>query len=657
MSNPRTAPWTAAPTRLVAGLGLSLGLAACGPAPDPDLADAVGEDEVASRSDVAEWSPEACAILGLANAATVELLDGPAHLERRAAQNIFAYRTGAGGDPSDDRTIGSIAELDAIPRVGRGTIERLLRYAVDNGYACAFPPLGLQVLNVSDWHGQLDPIAVSGTGNVGGAAVLAAYFARDRAANPNTLVLTAGDGFGATPPLASFFEERPAVLAMNAMGFDADGIGNHNFDRGVAHMEQMARLAEFPYLSANLANVEQNMTCPEKAGGACIEPFRIFDVGGVKVAVIGVTNPDAPWLTKPGNLGTIEVEHPVAGALRAKADAEAAGAEVFIAIVHMGAIGVSGGAPIGPLVDFATALSGFDLILGDHTNVEVMTRINGTLVLENRSNGLTYARTTILFDRHSRQVVDTSAELVTPRADAIAPSSTVEALMVPFRAELAAAFDDVIATTSGIFERGSNVERLREVALGDLVADALRARYGTELAFTNGGGLRASIPSSYAPANPALRRPAAGYATGLPYDVVTGDVFAVLPFGNSVVTRSVTGSMLWQMLEHSVEALPSANGWFGQISGFRFVFDSTKPAGSRVTSVTLDDGTPILADEVRYTMATSDFIAAGGDGYTMLADGDGTSREKMADVLLDHLRALGTLTPATDGRITDQPSP
>ena len=102
-------------------------------------------------------------------------------------------------------------------------------------------PVSLQILSVSDWHAQLEPVS-----GVGGAAALSAYFAADRAANPNTLTLTAGDAYGASPPISSFNEERPAVLAMRMMGFDADTFGNHNFDRGVAHLQQMVHLANAP---------------------------------------------------------------------------------------------------------------------------------------------------------------------------------------------------------------------------------------------------------------------------------------------------------------------------------------------------------------------------------------------------------------------------
>jgi 5'-nucleotidase len=230
-------------------------------------------------------------------------------------------------------------------------------------------------------------------------------------------------------------------------------------------------------------------------------------------------------------------------------------------------------------------------------------------------------------------------------------------LLAPYRAELSAAFDGPVASAMGIFERGNNVERLREVAIGNLLADAIRLRYGTQLGFVNGGGIRAPLPSSYAPADRGLRRPAEGYAAGPPFDLVVGDVYTVLPFGNSVATRTVSGAQLWQMLEHSVEALPAPAGWFGQISGFRFTFDSSRPARSRVVSVALEDGTPVLADETRYTLATSDFIDAGGDGYTMLAGGDGIPQDLMADVVVEHVKGLASLAPEIQSRITDQAPP
>jgi 5'-nucleotidase len=520
-----------------------------------------------------------------------------------------------------------------------------------SGSSPAGQAVTLQLLTVSDWHGQLDPLSVSNLGNVGGASALSSYFKADRAANPNTLTLTAGDAFGGSPPLSNFFAEEPAVKAMNLMGFDVDALGNHNFDRGIAHLQSMIDLAEFSYVAANLAHLEENLSG--------VSPWVIKTVGGVKVGIVGVTNDDAHHLVFPGSFGTIHIEDPVSSANKARAAAQAAGAQVMVALVHMGATGAdpATGQLTGPLIDFANDVGGFDVIVGDHTDILVNTVINNAIVIENRSKGRTYARIQLTVSPLSGKVSSKSAQFVTPVTADVPADPAIDAMLAPYRSALSAAYDVPVAVTTGIFVRGSNVERLEEVAIGNLLTDAIRNRYGTQVAFTNGGGIRAPLPSSYLPADTTLRRTSSGYAAGPPYDLVVGDVYTVLPFGNVVVTRTVTGAQLWTIMEHGLGALPAASGRFPQISGFTVEFDTSLPPGARVKSITLAGGTPVLADATPYTLATNDFVNAGGDGYTMLVDGQGTTREVMADVVLQYLKDQGTLTPTTSGRLVDVKTP
>lgn len=512
----------------------------------------------------------------------------------------------------------------------------------------------VQLLDISDWHAQLDPAR-----GVGGAAVLSSYWQADRAANPNTVTLTAGDAFGAAPPLSSFFDEVPAVLAQRMMGFDADTLGNHNFDRGIDHLQQMIDIAQAPageqpgepfqYVSANLRNRDDNLTG--------VKDFEIIDVGGAKVAVIGITNPEAPNLVFPGSFGTIEVTDPVSAANQARRDARRAGADVIVAITHLGVTGSDAqGSATGPLIDFARNVQGFDVIFGDHTDVQFEGKIRGALVVENRSKGATYSKTALTVDARKGRVLDQSNEFVVPEAAAVTPDPAIEDMLQPFRSQLAEVFDQPIGVATDTFERGGNIERRMEVPIGNLTSDSMRQRYDTQLAFTNGGGIRAPLPSSHQVQDGSLRRPENGFTEG-PWDLVVGDAFSVLPFGNSVVTREVTGAQLWQVLENGVSQVnpdgTAADGRFPQVSGFNFTFDSTLPAGSRVVSVELTDGTPIPSDDTVFSLATNDFVNAGGDGYEVLADGQGVTRELMATVFQEHIEAQGTITPTVEGRITN----
>jgi 5'-nucleotidase len=520
--------------------------------------------------------------------------------------------------------------------------------------------INIQILDISDWHGQLDPVSITGVGNVGGAAALSAYFQADRAANPNTLTLTAGDAVGATPPLSNYFNDEPAILAMNLMGIQVDTFGNHNFDGGVAHLQDLIDLADFQFVSANLQNRDANLTG--------VKDFEIFELGGVKIAIIGITNPEAPTLVFPGSFGTMTPTDPVKAALKARNAAKDAGAEIVVVICHLGVTSFDlSGAPAGPLIDFAKAVNKpnnvkIDLIIGDHTDVQYSGVINGALVVENKSKGATYAKINLSVDTASHRILNQTATFVVPVAGAVTPDPAIVAMLAPYRTALAAILDTPVAVATDLFPRGGtpSVERSGEAALGDLVADSLRLKYGTQLALTNAGGIRASLPSSYAPLDTSLRRLAPPYVVGPPYDIVIGDVFAVLPFGNTVVTRTVTGAQLWAALENGVSQISAvtctgADGRFPQISGFKFTFKCSNPAGSRVLSVSLTDNTPILADSTTYTFTTNNFVNAGGDFYAMLNDGQGTTRENMFDVTLEYIQGLGTITPTLDGRITKVP--
>lgn len=512
------------------------------------------------------------------------------------------------------------------------------------------PPVEIRFISVSDWHGQLDPLSVAGEGTFGGAAALSTYFQMERLDNPNTLTLTAGDAFGASLPLSSFFEEAPAVMSMNFMGFDVDTFGNHNFDRGIAHLQQMIDIAEFQYVSANLKRRDDNLTG--------VKDFEIFDLGGVKVAVIGITNPEAPTLVFPGSFGTIEVTDPVRAAHKAKRDAKHAGAKVFVAITHLGVTGFDAdGNAFGPLIDFAQDVRGFDVIFGDHTNVDFSGVINEALVVENRSKGRTYARVDLTVRPKNGRVIDRSVEFVDPVSSAVTPDPNIVAFLDPLRADLSALLGNVIGESTVFIPRadacGRSDGRLCESLVGNATTDAMRTIYGTDFAITNSGGLRADLTcplidnaTDFCPPNSPPN-----------FQITDGQVLTVLPFGNIVATLTVDGALLRQYLENGVSAMPGANGRFAQVSGLCFTYDIGAPAGGRVTGAVRQaaDGTctgPVvdLTAASTYTLATNDFMASGGDGYPVVTDRIVTRNFMDQDVAAS-IEANTPISPAIQGRI------
>jgi 2',3'-cyclic-nucleotide 2'-phosphodiesterase (5'-nucleotidase family) len=503
----------------------------------------------------------------------------------------------------------------------------------------------IQLLTVSDWHGQLTPVS-----GVGGAAFLKAYFDQARSANPNTLTFMAGDSFGATPPISSFFEDEPAVRAMNMMGLTADTFGNHNFDRGIAHLQEMVDLAEFDFLSANLRNLEENLTGVEK--------MKIYNVGGIKVAVIGITNEEAPTLVSPGAFGTIEITDSIAAANRTAAVARRAGAQVVVILTHKGIRGVDGsGDAFGELIDFANGVDPnlIDVIVGDHTNFTYSGVHQGRiLAVENLSKGAQFAQVQLTVDRQAG-VTGKSVTFRTPTNAGVTPDPQIQAFIDDLNAQLAPILGTVIGESTRSIPRSDQCGRvdgrLCESLIGNVVTDALRTTYGTDFAITNSGGLRAELTCPGAGAG--------GFCpsgiTPPPYPITRGSVLGVLPFGNVSVTGTVTGAEVKAFLENGVSRMPAADGRFPQVSGLCFTYEITAPAGSRVSSIVgrAADGSctgPAVVADGSYTLATNDFMAAGGDGYPVISSRV-TSRNIMDQDAADYVAAHSPLSPSIQGRI------
>jgi 2',3'-cyclic-nucleotide 2'-phosphodiesterase (5'-nucleotidase family) len=450
---------------------------------------------------------------------------------------------------------------------------------------------------------------------------------------------------------------------MNLMGFDADAFGNHNFDRGLEHLQQMIDIAEFQYVAANLRDGDRRHRRHhrghfhlESLDG--VKDFQIFNVDGVKVAVIGITNPEAPTLVFPGNFGDIEITEPVRAARRAKARARRAGAKVFVVIAHLGLTGFdTEGNPVGPLIDFASRLHGFDIIFGDHTNIEFSGVINKALVVENRSRARTYARVDLTVKKKNGKVLASSVEFVEPVSSAVIPDPAIVAFLDPLRAQLDVLLGNVIGESTVFIPRsdecGQSSGRTCESLVGDVTTDAMRTTYGTDFAITNSGGLRADLtcptvdsPSDFCPPR-----------TPPNFQISDGQVLTVLPFGNIVATLSLNGAELRSYLERGVSAMPGVSGRFAQVSGLCFTYDIDAAVDSRVTGAVRQaaDGSCTgemvdLTAGTTYTLAINDFMALGGDGYPDVSDRIVTRNVMDADVAA-YIAANTPISPAIQGRI------
>jgi 2',3'-cyclic-nucleotide 2'-phosphodiesterase (5'-nucleotidase family) len=331
-----------------------------------------------------------------------------------------------------------------------------------------------------------------------------------------------------------------------------------------------------------------------------------------------------------------------------------------VAYGHLGATAGTLTAPTGPLVDLADGVRNVDVVIGDHTNFQVVSeRPNGVLATENLSRGVRFTRVRIFIDPRSKEVVYSTADFHKPWNIGVTADPTIQTRINELNEELRPILAGVIGSSDRFVPRSDSCGRidgrLCESLVGNIVTDAMRLTFEADFAITNSGGLRADLtcPTTDSPDDfcPAYTPP--------PFPITRGQVLGVLPFGNLVATVDVNGAELKTYLENGVSSMPGANGRFPQVSGLCFTYDISAPAGSRVIPASVvrqaADGTCTgaavdLTAASMYHIAINDFMAAGGDGYPNVA-ARAHSREIMDQTVADWITANSPLAPRIQGRI------
>jgi 5'-nucleotidase len=527
----------------------------------------------------------------------------------------------------------------------------------------------VQVLQLSDLHGAIE------VGGSFGAALLASNWAADRTANAATVAISAGDNIGAAPPISTEFEELPTIEALNLAKLDVSIFGNHEHDRNIDHVNKVIGASDFQWV---VSNYSEGALDALKSGAKQAKSYTIIERGGVKIGVVGSNTPETIEQVFPGNLDykdasgakkTIVIAPGVAGINAAIAEAKAAGADIVIAALHQGWLENADGTAKGLFNELASQIKGAAAIYGGHSHqtfasvIPGNTRVAPTVLGQTRAAGVEYTRTQICM--RSGKVLGQSIQHVLRAAaptintgvvsTVTTQDATAAAMVKKYKDQLSAKLDVKIGQVSATFPRGGSpaVERSGETPMGNYIADLMRAKYKTDFAIQNGGGIRDTFPArTYIPAATGLVRTGTG-----PLDVTLGDAFTVFPFGNQLATTVVTGANLWKALENGVGGNYPGDGRFPQVSGFKYSFDASKPIGSRIVEVTKLDGTAIAKDSKEYTLTTLDFLIYGGDGYAnVFTPSQAKVQGALLDLFVEALKAdmaakKVTQVPAADGRI------
>lgn len=562
----------------------------------------------------------------------------------------------------------------------------------------AAAPVAVSIIAFNDFHGALEPPGQSiaartpDGGEVrvpaGGAAYFASAIGSLRAANPNHVVVSAGDLISASPLVSSLFLDEPTILAMNRIGLDFNALGNHEFDRGRAELLRMqnggcARHTErepcridrdfpgarFRFLAANVTTDEGENLFPAYG-------MRSFGrgAGAVRVAFIGMPLRGTPAHVTPAGVAglTFGDEADAVNALIPRLRAE--GADAIVVVIHQGAAtdvgyddqsctGMDGElmpilARLDPAVDLVVSGHTHNAYLCDYGRIDparpfLVTSAgrSGTLITD-ITLSIDPARGRVT-DRRARQVIVqgegyTSGTGPVPVTD-LFPRFARDAEVATLVERYAVAAAPIAARVAGRLAGPALRERndVGETVLGDLIADAQLAATqapeagGARIALMNFGGVRADL------------------VPGADGSVTYGQLYTTQPFGNTLVVKSFTGRQIRAILEQQFDSgsnsvarpnllLPSA--------GFTYSYDLSRPAGQRIVEARLD-GEP-LRDDAVYRVAMNGFLASGGDNFTLFRDGaDPVGGPPDIDALERYLAAPGGREPPRAGRIIRLPTP
>jgi 5'-nucleotidase len=491
----------------------------------------------------------------------------------------------------------------------------LLGFAPSHAAAPVERTVRLTILQINDVY-EITPVE---RGKRGGLARVATLRDRIAGESPHTVFVLPGD-FLSPSTMSSMFQGGQMVATLNAAGLDLATFGNHEFDFGAEVTRERMRESRFAWVSANVLDPATGLPF----GGAA--PFVLREYGGIRVAFIGLVTPDTRTLSK-GAAGLTFLD-PIRAAKEVVARARRARADLIIALTHQ---------DMADDEQLAAAVPEIDLILGGHEHVPLDATVGRTLILKTGADAVSLGRVDVSVStgRGGRRV-ETKWELI-PVTDETPEKPEVAALVKQYEGAMAAELDVLVGATSVPLDTRNDTVRTQESAVGNLIADLMRAAMQADVALINGGGIRGN---TVMPAGPLRRR----------------DVLTIQPFANKIVKVDVTGEILREALESGLSQVERTAGRFPQVSGLRYVFDPTRPAGSRLVSVGVG-GRP-LDPRGNYTLATFDFILGGGDGYTMLKAARVLIKAENgpmdSDLLIERLKA-GPIAPVLDGRVTRVP--
>lgn len=517
------------------------------------------------------------------------------------------------------------------------------------------PPLQVKVMAINDLHGNLLP-PPGGVSNAvrrtptpaGGLAHMATAVAELRAKNPNNVFVAAGDLIGASPLLSSLLHDEPTIEVLNLMGLEASAVGNHEFDRGSAELLRLQNGgchptdgckgpkpftgAAFKYLAAN--------TIVEAGGKTLLPPYWVKRFEGIPVAFIGLTLKDTPRMVIPATIKGLRFGDEADTVNALVPELRRQGVEAIVVLMHEGGIptGDYNECPAisGPVIEIVKRFDkAVDVVISGHTHRAYNCRIDGRLVTSAGRFGTILTEINLTLDRKTGDVTAAEAENLLLAPDRFAKHVATN--------DLIAAYERIVAPLAGRPVARLSMALLTrqspagEFAVGRTIADA-------QLEATRGAGAQVALM------NPSGVRSQLGRDDQL--DITYEDLFRVQPFYNHLVTMTLSGAELMQLLEQQWES--SGRARLMQVSaGFQYSWGDKRAIGSRVVPGSVMLSGKAIDPQASYRVTVNSFMADGGDGFGVLVRGRDRSVGMLdIDAFEAYFKTRPVFTPDSTPRVT-----
>lgn len=481
----------------------------------------------------------------------------------------------------------------------------------------------------------------------GGIARLATLVKQRRASHQHSIMVGAGDLIGGSPLLSSRFHDEPTVQALTAMGLQLSAVGNHEFDEGAAELRRMQNggchpatgcQGPIPYEGAGFSYLAANVI-EEQTGNTLFPATAIREFDGVDVGFIGLTLESTPSLLIPSSRTGLQFSDEIATINQQVTRLRNEGIEAIVVLIHEGGFTVNGPADCACLSGAITAIlpqldDAVDVVVSGHTHRAYQCNVDGVLLTSAGQYGTQLTDISMTLDRASGDVIGTSAETLVVATATVAEDPSIAALVDNYRTLVAPMMQREVGTITTALTRDRNAAG--ESVLGDVIADAMLATAElntgekVEIAFMNPGGLRADIASTS--------------------PVRFADLFSVQPFGNTLMVVTLTGSGIEAVLQQQFD---SEEALILQVShGFRYRWQRQGSTMEVVPGSITINGEPLQAER-HYRIATNNFVAEGGDGFTaFMAATDPTPAGGDVEALEAYLSKQSPFSPPPTGRIT-----